>query len=192
MKIPQHASYDRERNTEIIRLYKSGVPTTQLSKRFNLSRQRIHQVLQRVGVSANEGGLKKRLEAARDTVAQRLEEYPFTTNTELAQVVDVSPSTIGSIRTALGVPPSYERTPEEEYYRYVCPGQAPEECWGWNGTINKASGNPYMAVNYSQYLARRVAWAVHFPDIPVPVRIRTSCKNKLCTNPLHLYDAQSQ
>lgn len=61
-----------------------------------------------------------------------------------------------------------------------------DECWEWQAAIAKVG---YGAFNYEgqQTGAHRVAYMLHYGDIPEGKEICHRCHNRPCCNPHHLY-----
>ena len=68
---------------------------------------------------------------------------------------------------------------------------APDECWNWNGCINKRTGNHSLhggdmaSVVSTQHHPQRVAMWFTWGDLGF-TGVKTTCGNKYCCNPFHL------
>ena len=68
---------------------------------------------------------------------------------------------------------------------------APDECWNWNGCINKRTGMPQFAwrrhgiSSSTQHHPQRVAMWFTWGDLGY-TGVKTTCGNKYCCNPFHL------
>lgn len=63
-----------QRNAEIAGLFRQGHTLGELATAFNLTRQRIHQILQKAGVNTRQGGRTLKIEAANRAQQQRLDD----------------------------------------------------------------------------------------------------------------------
>ena len=48
--VPSDGAFYRERNAEVVRLHKRGVPTDEIARRVHLCRRRVQQVLREAGL----------------------------------------------------------------------------------------------------------------------------------------------
>jgi hypothetical protein len=68
---------------------------------------------------------------------------------------------------------------------------APDECWNWNGCINKRTGMPQFSwrrhgiSTSTQHHPQRVAMWFTWGDLGY-TGVKTTCGNKYCCNPFHL------
>ena len=68
---------------------------------------------------------------------------------------------------------------------------APDECWNWNGCINKRTGMPQFAwrrhgiSSSTQHHPQRVAMWFTWGDLGF-TGVKTTCGNKYCCNPFHI------
>ncbi len=73
----------------------------------------------------------------------------------------------------------------------------PDECWNWNGTINKRTKQPQFAwrrhgiSSSTQHHPQRVAMWFSWGDLGF-TGVKTTCGNKYCCNPFHLIPKTSE
>tara|TARA_B100001778_G_scaffold219961_1_gene182329 strand:- start:720 stop:1535 length:816 start_codon:yes stop_codon:yes gene_type:complete len=69
--------------------------------------------------------------------------------------------------------------------------RSPDECWNWNGCINKRTSQPQFAwrrhgiASSTQHHPQRVAMWFSWGDLGF-AGVKTTCGNKYCCNPFHL------
>jgi len=66
-----------------------------------------------------------------------------------------------------------------------------DECYGWKGTSCKR-GFARIIFRNKTTMAHRAAWMAEYGKIPMFKYIRHTCKNKLCTNPKHLFSSSNK
>ena len=71
------------------------------------------------------------------------------------------------------------------------PGILPDDCWGWDGTINPKTGYAFLYWRDDDgekhnKLAHRVSFECFEGPIPEGEVVRHTCDTRHCCNPLHL------
>lgn len=65
---------------------------------------------------------------------------------------------------------------------------SPDECWEWQGSINKSSGyGKFWVENGKDVGAHCMAYILSTGNDPTGLYICHSCDNKICCNPNHLW-----
>lgn len=65
-------------------------------------------------------------------------------------------------------------------------GEHPNDCWEWQGTINKNTGYGKKTWHSKSILAHRWVYEMLLGPIPDGLVINHLCSNKKCVNPHHL------
>ena len=63
--------------------------------------------------------------------------------------------------------------------------RGPDECWEWRGSVYRR-GYGVLHVEGKALLARRVSFELAFGELPKYHRLRSTCRNPKCVNPVHL------
>lgn len=59
-------------------------------------------------------------------------------------------------------------------------------CWLWKG-MPRRGGYGTIWIERKHIKVQRYSWIIHFEPIPRTTLIATTCNNKMCVNPDHLY-----
>lgn len=65
-------------------------------------------------------------------------------------------------------------------------GKSPEDCWNWQGSVNKTTGYGKKQLNGDTLLAHRWLYQTLFGPIPDSLVVDHICGNRICVNPHHL------
>ena len=80
-------------------------------------------------------------------------------------------------------------TLEERFWSKVTKGR-PNACWEWQGA-RQVQGYGYLhagaASSRRWEIAHRVAWTIHFGEVPEGLVVCHHCDNPPCCNPAHLF-----
>lgn len=65
-------------------------------------------------------------------------------------------------------------------------GATPDDCWQWQGTLNKSTGYGKKQFNGKSILAHRWVYESLLGEIPKDKVVNHLCSNRSCVNPHHL------
>ena len=71
------------------------------------------------------------------------------------------------------------------FWRLVDTG-SDAECWIWKGSINPIHNNGQFSLRGQTETVKRVAFEIAHGIFPRDHKIYTSCRRRLCVNPLHM------
>lgn len=161
------------RGQEIAELIRDGLTLRAIGERFGVSKQRVHQVLRRSGLSVWEFRQRKILRLPSGRRNWRL------------------PPGVISAR-------KLERQRRKllrqrmQFWEKV-EGHGPTSCWQWVGFVNPQTGYGQHRFSSLAETTHRCAWVyTHELVIPRGQHVAHTCDNKVCANPVHLYLASAK
>jgi len=181
-----------ERNAQILTLFNNGegLAPAEIARQFNISRERVRQILEKHGVDAGLNQTKK-IESWQSKVAEHRKQHPFATDEEIGQAVGVSGQNVRRWRKQNQAPVArdkafYEARAKARFWTKIDITANPDECWNWTGCINRTLNMPHTSKLMGKTRAQVIVWMLTKGE---PKNyVSTTCDNATCCNPNHLAD----